>query len=156
MTTPAAEPLRQQVVDRIVTVLGAITAGADFWAKPLVLRRAIDPKEAASFPVYGVFTGDGQDPEESEGEVREVFEVVVKGIVQSTADTVRAQERAIADIRKAIDRDSRLGTAGTLGALTVSVRLGKSATDEGDNIREGLGYFAQWIKVRIFGDPFAT
>jgi len=155
LTTPAAEPLRQQVVDRIITVLETITAGADFWAKPQVVRRAIDPKEAATFPVYGVFTGDGQDPEERNGEYSEEFEVVVKGIVQSTTDTVRAQEHAIADIRKAIDRDSRLGTAGALGALTVSTRIGRSATDEGDNIREGLGYFAQWIKVRIFGDPFA-
>lgn len=156
MTTPATNPLRLQVLDRIVAVLAAITVGADYWFAPQVVRCWISPSEAVSFPVYGVFPGEGQEPEEINGEYTEEFEVVIKGVVQSISDTVTAQERAIADIRKAIDRDSRLGTTGALGALTVYVRIGSSATDEGDFVAENLGFFEQRIKVQIAGGPFAT
>jgi hypothetical protein len=155
MTTPATLPLRLQVVNRVIAVLEAITQGADYWFTPAVVRRHLAPREVVKFPVYAVFPGEGRDPEELSGEVTEEFEIVIKGAVQSNTDTVTEQEKAIADIRKAIDRDSRVRTTGTLGSLAISVRIGSSATDEGEYVSQSMGFFEQRLKVQIASDPFS-
>jgi len=155
---PSTKPLRLQVVDRFVAILKAITVGSDFWKKPgMVVRRHIGDREAVAFPVYGVFIGQGREPEETNGEYVEEFEVIVKGSVQSHTDLVEAMEHSIADIRKAIDKDARDGaTVGALGTLTVYVRLGTSLTDEGENLSAGFGYFEQRFLVQVAGDPFGA
>jgi hypothetical protein len=156
VSTPT-KPLRLQVLDRIVAVLKAITEGESYWKTPgPIVRRHIGDREAASFPVYGVFAGEGKSPEEINGEYTEEFEVVVKGVVQSHTDLVEEMEHAIADIRKAVDADARSGAAGTLGALTIYARLGTSMTDEGENLAAGFGYFEQRFLVQIAGDPFGA
>lgn len=157
MSTPL-KPLRLQVADRIVAVLSAITVGEMYWKTPgMIVRRHIGEREAVAFPVYGVFFGQGKEPDEINGEYTEEFEIVVKGIVQSHEDLVEAMEHAIADIRRAIDQDARDGaTAGALGTLTVFVRLGTSMTDEGENLSAGFGYFEQRFLVQVAGDPFGA
>ena len=120
------------------------------------MRRWIAPTEAIAFPVYGVHASDGQAPEEDAGEYREEFAVVVEGVVKSAIDTVTEMEHALADVRRAVDADSRSGNPGTLGALTVFVRVGRSWTDEGENVASGLGYFWQEFLVQIAGDPFGA
>ena len=154
MTTPA-KSLRLQVIDRIVAVLTAITQGADYWYTPQIFRRAILENEMVGNVAYAVFPGPGQDPEEINGEHTERFEVLVRGVVRDASDPVSAQEKAMADIRKAIDIDSRLGTAGALGALTVKVEIGSSETDEGEFFAQNLGFFEQRIRVEVAGNPFA-
>jgi len=154
----AMKPLRLQVIDRIVDVLKAIVEveGGDYFKKPgMVVKRWIGQK-TDGFPVYGVFPGAGKEPEEINGEYTEEFEVVVKGVVKSATDTVTEMENAIADIRKAVDKDARSSAAGALGTLTVYVRVGESATDEGENVAIGLGFFEQRFKVQIAGDPFGA
>lgn len=157
MTTPA-KPLRLQVIDRIITVLGAMTEGTEFWETPgMVTRRYIGPGEAVAYPVYAVFPGDGQAPEQDSGEYRETFEVIIGGMVKSTVDIVTEMEHALADIRRAVDKDARdLTTAGSLGNLTVYVTLGACSTDKGENISLGLGFLEQRIQVQIAADPFGA
>ncbi|MEN6560865.1 MAG: hypothetical protein ABFD52_08840 [Acidobacteriota bacterium] len=152
------KPLRLQVIDRIIVVLQAIVEGDSFWKTTgQVARRWIAPNEAIAFPVYGVHASDGQAPEEDAGEYREEFAVVVEGVVKSATDTVTEMEHALADVRRAVDTDSRDGaTAGALGTLTVYVRVGRSWTDEGENVASGLGYFWQEFLVQIAGDPFGA
>jgi hypothetical protein len=152
------KPLRLQVIDRIITVLLAIVEGADYWKTTgQVTRRWIPPNQAVAFPVYGVHASDGQAPEEISGEYTEEFAVLVEGVVKSSSDTVTEMEHALADVRKAIDKDGRDGaTAGALGTLTVYVRIGRSWTDEGENVASGLGHFWQEFLVQIAGDPFGA
>lgn len=152
------KPLRLQVIDRIIAVLQAIAQGDDYWTTTgQVTRRWIPPNQAIAFPVYGVHAGEGQAPEEDAGEYREEFAVVVEGVIKSAADTVTEMEHALADVRKAVDKDARDGaTAGALGTLTVFARVGRSWTDEGENVASGLGYFWQEFLVQIAGDPFGA
>lgn len=151
------KPLRLQVIDRIIVVLQAIVEGDSFWKTTgQVARRWIAPTEAIAFPVYGVHSSDGQALEEDAGEYREEFAVVVEGVIKSATDTVTEMEHALADVRRAVDADSRSGDPGTLGALTVFVRVGRSWTDEGENVANGLGHFWQEFLVQIAGDPFGA
>ena len=85
MTTPAADPLRLQVLDRIVAVLQAITAGADYWYKPAqVLKRLIGIDQCAGFPTYMVFPVSGGPIELSGAPDRydEDMEILIKGYVK--------------------------------------------------------------------------
>lgn len=156
MTTPA-KPLRLQVIDRIITVLEALTEGSEYWKAPgMVARRYVGPDGVVAYPVYSVFPGDGQAPEQDSGEYRETFTVIVCGVVRSSVDIVTEMEHALADIRRAVDKDARLGTAGSLGALTVSVELDVSSTDKGENLALGLGFLEQHFRVQIAADPFGA
>ena len=151
------KPLRLQVIDRIIVVLQAIVAGDLYWTTTgQVTRRWIPPSQAIAFPVYGVHASEGQAPEEDAGEYREEFAVVVEGVIKSATDTVTEMEHALADVRRAVDADSRSGDPGTLGALTIYARVGRSWTDEGENVASGLGYFWQEFLVQIAGDPFGA
>jgi len=158
VTTPSTKPLRLQVIDRIITVLTAIAQGSDYWKSTgQVTRRWISPNEAVAFPVYAVFPGEGQAPEEINGEYEEEFEAVVRGVVRSDTDTVTEMEHALQDVRRAVDKDARDGaTAGALGTLTIYVRIGRSVTDEGENLATGFGFFEQRFNVRVVGDPFGA
>jgi len=151
-------PLRLQVIDRIVAVLQGISTGATYFYTPgTVAKRFIHWAECKSFPTYMVFTGSGGKVELSgaagdESEYTEDFYVSVKGIVKDSVDTVTRLENSIADIRKAIDADSRSGAAGSLGALAVEVRIEDSPeTDDGYLSLEGFGFFDQKVRVSIAG-----
>lgn len=157
MTTPAI-PLRLQVINRIVEVLeGIVTGPVYFYTSGEVARRFIHWSECKAFPTYMVFTAPGGTVELSgaagdASEYTEDFFISVKGIVKDNEDTVTRLERCIADVRKAIDADSRSGVAGTLGALTVQTRIEDSPeTDDGYLSLEGFGFFDQKIRVSIAG-----
>jgi len=151
------KPLRLQVVDRFIAVLLTITEGESYWkTSGQIVRRWIGPEESVKYPAYGVYPGDGEPPEEDSGEYRETFSVIVTGIVKSNTDTVTEMEHALADIRRAIDADSRAGAAGALGALAVFVRVGSTWTDKGGNVEFGLGVFHQEFLVQVAGDPFGA
>jgi len=157
MPVPAT-PLRLQVINRIVAVLQGISTGATYFYTPgAVVKRFVHWAEAVDFPTYMVFTGSGGKVELSgaagdESEYTEDFYVSVKGIVKDSVDTVTRLENSIADIRKAIDADSRSGAAGSLGVLAVEVRIEDSPeTDDGYLSLEGMGFFDQKIRVSIAG-----
>jgi hypothetical protein len=157
MTTPTV-PLRLQIIDRIVDVIKGIVSGATYFYTPgAVEKRFVHWTEAKSFPTYMVFSGSGGTVELSgaagdDSEYTEDFFVSVKGIVKDSVDTVTKLERCIADIRKAIDADSRSGVAGTLGALAVQTRIEDAPeTDDGYLSLEGFGFFDQKVRVSIAG-----
>ena len=157
MTTPAI-PLRLQVINRVVEVLEGIETGpVYFYTSGIVAKRFIHWSECKAFPTYMVFTGSGGKVELSgaagdDSEYTEDFYISVKGIVKDSVDTVTRLENCIADIRKAIDADSRSGAAGSLGALAVEVRIEESPeTDDGYLSLEGFGFFDQKVRVSIAG-----
>ncbi len=159
MTTPSTDPLRLQIINRIVAVLQAITAGATYWYTPgAVNKRFTHWSECKSFPTYSVSTASGGKVELSgaagdDSEYTEDFYVSIKGVVKDSVDTVTRLERALADVRKAIDADSRSGAAGTLGALGVETRIEESPeTDDGYLSLEGFGFFDQKVRVSIAGN----
>jgi len=160
MTTPAT-PLRLQVVERICAVLQAIVAGPDYWYTPdagAVIKRMMVLEEIVHFPTYMVFSGEAEGDIECSGaagddsEYTQAFTVTVKGVVKDSLDTVTPLERCLADVRKAIDADSRSGAPGSLGALCVQCRIEKSPwTDDGEFSFWGFGAFSQKITVWIAG-----
>jgi len=153
-----AIPLRLQVINRIVAVLQGISTGATYFYTPgAVIKRFVHWAEAKSFPTYMVFTGSGGTIELSgaagdASEYTEDFFVSIKGWVKDSVDTVTRLENCIADIRKAIDADSRSGAAGSLGALAVETRIEESPeTDDGYLSLEGMGFFDQKVRISIAG-----
>jgi hypothetical protein len=155
---PPAIPLRLQAINRIVAVLQAITAGATYFYTPgTVAKRLIHLDECKAFPTYMVFTASGGKVELTgaagdDSEYTEDFYVSVKGIVKDSVDTVTRLENSIADVRKAIDADSRSAAAGSLGVLAVETRIEESPeTDDGYLSLEGFGFFDQKIRVSIAG-----
>jgi len=154
MASPA-DPLVLKVIDRIVAVLQAITAGANFFYTPyLVTKRFIHWAEANGFPTYMVhLDSTGEVVYAGEGIFDMTFYISVKGIVSNEQgdvdNTVDPLVKAWRDVTKAIDDDAKSPTAGTLGALTVQVRIDESPeTDNG----EGFGFFDQRIRVQTTGE----
>ncbi len=159
MANPSALPLRLQVINRIVTVLSAITAGTDYWFTPAkVAKKFLTPEEAMGFPCYMVMAGEKGNRIEHQGAPNvydEWFTVSVKGIIKNSSDTVTESEKALRDIRKAINADSISGTAGTLGNLSgvIEVRIDQGPDmDDGSWSINGYGFFDQPITVHISGD----
>ena len=151
MTTPAAESLRLQVINRIVTVLEAITDGADYWYKPAAVRKQLMAiEECSGYPTYMVFPVSG-GPVEAVGPdlYDEDMEILIKGYVKDESDPVTKVERCLRDIRRAINEDSKSGVAGTLGVLAVETRIEQSP--EVEFSIDGFGGFDQRIRVKITG-----
>jgi len=151
MSSPAT-PNRLTVINRIVTVLSAITAGANYNYTPsAVNKRFTHWRECVGFPTYSVHLMDSEKPEYDGDELyAETFYVSVKGIVSDTTDTVSALAKALTDIQKAINDDTKPGAgAGTLSTLAVQVRIGEWETDDGYLSLEGFGFFDQKIMVQL-------
>ena len=151
MTTPAV-PKRLQVIDRLVAVLTAITAGADYFYKPAeVLKRLVAIDECSGFPVYMVFpvSGGPIDFSGAPDEYDEDMEILIKGYAKDTLDPVTEVERCLRDVRRAINEDSKSGVAGTLGVLAVETRI--EASPETEFSIDGFGGFDQRIRVKITG-----
>lgn len=153
---PPANPRRLQVLDRIVAVLQTITAGDDYFFTPgEVVRRFVHWSEAKVFPTYMVFAASGGKVELSGAPdlYDEDVMVSVKGIVRHPEDTVSLIEKALRDVRRAINEDAKSGAAGSLGVLAVETRIEEGPeTDDGYLSIEGFGFFDQRIRVRIAGD----
>ena len=160
MPSPA-NPKRLQVVDRVVVVLSAITAGANYFYTPClpVRKRFVHWAEASGLnpdnPFYMVFSATGGKVELGGAPdlYDEDFYISIKGYVKDHVDTETKKERAIRDIRKAINDDSKSGVAGSLGTLCIEVAIEEPPeTDNGYLSLEGFGFFDQRIRIRIDGD----
>lgn len=155
---PATDPLTQQAIERIVTVLAAITTGASYFYTPAaVIKRFVHWREASfgpDNPLYMVFRDSGGGIGYIGHELYcEDWNINVKGYVQDNNDTVTKLERAIRDIRKAINDDSKSEAAGSLGALAAAVTIEEPPeTDNGYLSLEGFGFFDQRIRIRTDGD----
>jgi hypothetical protein len=153
---PPTKSLRLQALERVRTVLQAITTGATYWKQPYeVLNKAILLEQMKAFPTYMVFTAPSDRTElaGAPDNYNEVFQVTVCGIVEDKSDPPAALEKALQDVRKAINTDSKLQTAGALGNITLSTTMyGQVKTDEGLLSSEGFAYFEQPVDVLINGD----
>jgi hypothetical protein len=150
MSIPTTPP-RLLVLERIVTVLKSIAAGANYFYTPKVEKRFVHWAEANYFPTYMVFPGSGGRIEiESTQNYDEDMIVSIKGIVKDSIDPGSVIEKCLCDIRRAIDIDSRSGVAGTLGALTNEAVFEEGpTTDDGYLSLEGFGFFDQPLRVKI-------
>jgi hypothetical protein len=159
MPTPASNPLRLQAIDRVVAVLTAITAGADYWFTPgQVIKRYVPFEEVQCEVTYMVFAGTGEGSVElagAAGDSSTYFEdvfITIKGTVRSDVDTASMVSKCIRDIRKAIDTDARSGVAGTLGGISIEARMEKAPiTDNGWFERMNYGEFEIQLRVKNEG-----
>ena len=77
------------------------------------------------------------------------MEILIKAYAKDELDPVTRVERALCDVRKAIDEDSKSGAAGTLGTLAVETRI--ETSPEMEFSIDGFGGFDQRIRVKITG-----
>lgn len=152
------DPLSLQIIERIITVLEAIVAGVDFNYTPYsVAKKFVHWEEAsvkANRPLYMVFRDSGGSIVFAGTDLYdETWYVSIKGYVKHNSDTVTPLERAIQDIQKAINNDSKSGAAGSLGALGVQTIFEEPAnTDNGYLSSQGFGFFDQRLKIITSGD----
>lgn len=151
-------PLTQQIIERIIVVLKAITAGDNYFYTPYdVAKKFVHWQEAPVTPTkphYMVFRDSGGSIDfAGTNSYDETWYINIKGYVKDNADTVTKLERAIRDIRKAINDDSKSGAAGSLGTIGVQTLFEEPpSTDNGYLSSEGFGYFEQRVKVITSGD----
>jgi len=151
------DPLRLQVLDRFETVLNSIEAGIDYFYTPHKVSQDPIPYEQAKYgPLYQAFMA-----EETTGEIvvsgrenyDETFYVSVEGVVHSRSKLGAMMEKAIRDVRYAIDQDSKSGVAGSLGVLGIQVRI-----DESPEVayfsknKDNFAVFEQKFRAQITGD----
>ena len=153
-----ADPRRLVVIDRIYEVLKLIRAGSTYNYSPaLVKKRLVHWSEIRSFPAYFVHTASGGHLDLSGHNLfEETFYITVKGYVSDKHDTVTKLERAVRDVRLAIDTDSKdRSTSGALGTLgwIFQIRIDDPpTTDNGYLSLEGIGFFDQRIRAHISGN----
>lgn len=153
------DPKRKKVADRFVTILGSIAAGNDYFFTPMeVAKHYIFPEEAACVqnrPVYSVYPegSSGSFFVETGGVYDEKYPLTVHGIVENPVDIVGDLEKAVRDVRKAVEADSRNTDPGALGDLCINVSIeNPPETDGGAFSGIGRGYFAQEFMIHVSGD----
>lgn len=138
----ADEPIREQLIDAVVTRLEAITDGTTYWTKPGGVGR--DWKhytDVQSFPFYGVIDGDEEPIEETNNEVTESFSVIIVAWIKNDADRRQALNRSVADIRRAIYADE---TWGGLADYTVPPSV---VSDEASLVTAPFAYFELTMQI---------
>jgi len=153
-----ADPKRLKVADRFVTILKNITAGDNYFFTPLeVVKHYVFPEEAACIkdrPVYSVYPegSGGSFSDKTGGVYAEIYPLVVHGIVENPVDTVGDLEKAVRDVRKAVEADSRDESSGALGDLCINVSIASPPeTDGGVFSGIGRGYFSQEFMIHVSG-----
>ena len=152
---PASNPLRLQIIDRIVAILSAITTGSDYFFTPgKVAKRFMYAEEIDAYPCYMVTAGEKGGAVDSVGLPNyydENFTISIRGVIKDDADTVTKCEQALADVRKAINADSIPGApVGSLHELAILTWFTEGPDmDEGFLSLQGYGYFNQRVTVRI-------
>lgn len=155
---PSTNPLTQQVIERVVTVLAAITTGSSYFYTPYaVIKRYVHWNEATlrvSRPLYMVFIDSGGAINYiGENNYEDDWYLNVKGYVKDPSDTVTPLVRSIRDVQKAINDDSKGEGAGSLGAITAAVTIEEPPeTDNGYLSLVGFGFFDQRIRIRTDGE----
>jgi len=149
-----SDPKRLQVIDRIVDVLESIQEGDNFFYSPRLVCKGFQ-QELSGYPAYMVVSESGGEIEtHSDMQFEETFYVAVQGVVQSATDVVTPLERAVRDVRKAINDDFKSGGAsGSLIGLAVNVTFDAPPDiDYGFEANGFFGYFSQRIRITIFGE----
>jgi len=154
MAYPTTDPLRLQVLDRVVEVLNDIRPSTTyFYAPDSVLRRMVSYDEMKGSLCYMVSTDTGGTIEAVQDLYVEDFYINVKCWVNDKDDPGAMMERALSDVRHAINADT-LPTAGTgsLAEMDALVFFDEPpTTDNGYLSLEGYAFFEQRIKIQVHG-----
>jgi len=151
-------PKRLQVIDRVVDVLEAISAGADYFYTPnAVQKRLMHFKECGGFPTYFVFIGSATPTPEAhlDSEYVETLTLSIQGWVDLELGEPQSKMlKCIRDVQKAINTDSKSTTSGSLGALCANgmCDVGGFETDNGGYSLDGFAFFDQTITIHLIGD----
>jgi hypothetical protein len=158
MPTPSTTPKRLQCVNRVATQLTAITAGATYWYTPRVYKRFYLPQELSDPVVYMVYTTPGGSTEHAGASgantvYDEDFYITVHGCVRDSFDTTTMVEKAIHDVRTAIDADSiAKATSGALGYICVECRMEEPPEIDSTCLETmGIGLFDLKIRCKVTG-----
>ncbi len=116
-----SDPERLKVVERVVTVLSAITAGSTYFYTPYKVEKFRKVREQVSLPEhkphYSVLSDVG-DVEFAGADISdEQMTISVFGMVESSTDLVGTVEKSREDVINAISADINDGGAGTLITL---------------------------------------
>ncbi|HUT61296.1 MAG TPA: hypothetical protein VNA25_25895 [Phycisphaerae bacterium] len=150
---PDTEPLRLQIVERVIEVLEAMRPDDDYYYKAgEVNKRFLHWEDCQAFPSYSVFLDSGGALEDHANfRFGETFYINVKCYVKDDKDTVTPLARCLSDVRHAVINDTKsdagTGSLGVLGAL-VFIEEG-ATTDNGYLSLDGYGFFEQRFKVEI-------
>jgi hypothetical protein len=146
------DPERLNVINRCVTVLGAITAGATYFFSPYKVIKFHVVREQENVPLnkplYMVLSDMGEITFAGTQIYDEMMTVSVLGMIEHSTDLVGAIEKAREDVINALAADANSVAAGTLGALTDGMDVAGSPVvhyEPGKN----WGIFRQDFKVRI-------
>lgn len=152
-----SDPLRLQVLDRFETVLNSIEAGTNYFYTPHEVSKSPIAYELAKHgPLYQALV-----TEDATGEIvitgrenyDETYYISVEGVVHDRADLGTKLEKAIRDVRYAIDQDAKSSAVGSLGALTVQVRIdGSPDVAYFSEKRDDFAVFEQMFRIQITGD----
>jgi hypothetical protein len=150
-------PIRLAVIDRVVTVLKAISAGTTYFYTPYeVVKRAKNNTECGGFPTYMVFIASTSEPEQHlDSEYVVTMNLTVGGWVDLELGEPQSKLcKCIRDVELAIATDAKSTVAGSLGALCSNglVDIGAVETDNGGFSLQGFAAFEQTVKVQIIGD----
>lgn len=146
-----ADPLRLQVLNRIKTVLKAITAGDNYFFTPYdVILGKRKEEEINRYPFYMIVPQAGSLEFAGQHLYNEKMTIFVYGFTEDNNDVVAVNEKALRDIRKAVGDDAKGQAAGTLGALTVQTKMDESPITDYD-INHTKGYFRLTVEAWIEG-----
>jgi hypothetical protein len=148
------DPKRLQVIDRIVHVLRAIEEGTDYFYTPRQVGKGF-VAEPVAYPVYMVRSESGGDIEmHTDAQFAETFYLTISGRVQEQGDVVTPLERAIRDVRKAIEVDFQPGAgAGALITMATAVvfETPPDITYDADSVGP-FAEFSQRVRITIDGE----
>jgi hypothetical protein len=145
------DPKSIAVRDRVITVLRAIVQGNDYFFTSVVFDNWKHFKEILEFPSYEVYFGPSQPLQHLSGGVaQETFTLIVHGRIQSD-DPPGDVRRAIQDVRRALLADRINGAAGALSSLLLTMFVGASQTDNGEEAEKGFGWFNQEFICTMYG-----
>jgi hypothetical protein len=153
-----ADPKSLQVVDRIVSVLKNVVAGADYFYTlgDNVIRGTQSFREITSFPYDLVYlASDSQEPEHQlDGTVIKYLSIRVDGYVDGGVedDSIAMLIKHLRDVERAINEDSKSTAVGSLGQIADYAHVGQAITDEGMMAGDGLAGFSLSVLVAISGE----
>jgi hypothetical protein len=148
------DPKRLQVIDRVVDVLKDITEGTDYFFTARQVAKGF-VAEPIAYPVYMVRSESGGDIEmHSDAQFSETFYLSISGRVQEIGDVVTPMERALRDVRKAIEADFQ-PAAGTGSLIEIATAIVFTEPPEIMYDVDATGPFAEFsqrVRITIDGE----
>lgn len=150
-----ANPLILQVVERFETVLNSIQAGTNYFYTPHKVSQPPYKYENAKYGnIYLIFIGEEPGSVEITGRENydATFTITVIGVVFDRSNLTTRIIKSWRDVVYAIDQDSKSPDAGTLGKMSVQIRVDETYEAFYYDDYEGFADFRQKFRCQITGD----